>query len=228
MPKCRARKASREVRDVPDSDRKSRRCGERVSVAARMVRRAADSHDQIARELSVIELTVIIHDVKPVLMHQLVLQHESSLYFRSLHSRTLNTLNKSYLLPVDQDEIKVNHKYFTFRLTLTHVQRSDIHHRLLQFVFSGRNYIGPVKEALQFGQHRRGRWFRQQSFLFSHFKCDLQSSTWGQVLVPGRRSPCDILISLLTSIGQSTLRTNFLGQRSLLLISPQYNLSTSS
>lgn len=72
-------------------------------------------------------------------MHQLVLQHDRNLYFRSLHSRTLNTLNKSYLLPVDQDEIK----------------RSDIHHRLLQFVFSSRNYIGPVKEALQFGQHRR-------------------------------------------------------------------------
>ena len=201
-------------------------------MAARMVRRVADSHDQIAKELSVIELTVIIHDVKPVLlMHQLVLQHDSNLYFRSLHSRTLNTLNKSYLLPVDQDEIKVNHKYFTFRLTLTHVQRSDIHHRLLQFVFSGRNYIGPVKEALQFGQHRRGRWFRQQSFFlnfFSHFKCDLQSSTWGQVLAPGRRSLCDILIFFLTSIGQSTLPTNFLGQRSLLLISPQYNLSTSS
>lgn len=89
-----------------DSDRKSRRRGERVSVAARMVRRAADIHDQITSELSVIELTVIIHDVKP--MHQLVLQHDNNIYFRSLHSRTLNTLNKSYLLPVDQDEIKVS------------------------------------------------------------------------------------------------------------------------
>ena len=50
------------MRDTADSDRKSRRRGERVSVAARRVRRAADSHDQIARELSVIELTVIIHE----------------------------------------------------------------------------------------------------------------------------------------------------------------------
>ncbi|KAF8798072.1 S-adenosyl-L-methionine-dependent methyltransferase [Phlegmacium glaucopus] len=75
-------------------------------------------------------------------MHQFTLQpvgDDSNSYFRSLHSRTLNTLNTSYLLPVDQDEVK----------------RSDIHHRLLQFVFSGRNYIGPVKKALQFGQHRR-------------------------------------------------------------------------
>ncbi|KAH9484351.1 Secondary metabolism regulator LAE1 [Psilocybe cubensis] len=60
-------------------------------------------------------------------------------FFRTLHARTLNNLNHSYLLPVDHDEI----------------QRSDIHHRLLQFVFSGRNYVGPVKEALQFGEQRR-------------------------------------------------------------------------
>jgi hypothetical protein len=31
-------------------------------------------------------------------------QHE---FFYTVHSRTLNTLNKSYLLPVDQDEVKV-------------------------------------------------------------------------------------------------------------------------
>ncbi|KAF8163351.1 S-adenosyl-L-methionine-dependent methyltransferase [Crassisporium funariophilum] len=72
-------------------------------------------------------------------------------YFRSVHQRTLNTLNKSYLLPVDHDEVK----------------RSDIHHRLLQFVFSGRSYVGPVKEALQFGQHRRGLFFLLSFFLSS-------------------------------------------------------------
>ncbi|KAF4614484.1 hypothetical protein D9613_003101 [Agrocybe pediades] len=60
-------------------------------------------------------------------------------FFRIFHSRTLNTLNQTYLLPADHDE----------------VQRSDIHHRLLQFVFSGKNYVGPVREALQFGQQRR-------------------------------------------------------------------------
>ncbi|KAF9535292.1 S-adenosyl-L-methionine-dependent methyltransferase [Crepidotus variabilis] len=60
-------------------------------------------------------------------------------YFRFLHSRTLNTLNTNYLLPVDHDEVK----------------RSEYHHRLVQFLFSGRNWVGPVKEALQFGQHRR-------------------------------------------------------------------------
>ena len=57
MPKWRAKKASRGVRDTAVSDRKSRRRGEKVSVVARMVRRAADNQDQIAREF---ELTVIV------------------------------------------------------------------------------------------------------------------------------------------------------------------------
>ncbi|PPQ98134.1 hypothetical protein CVT26_003178, partial [Gymnopilus dilepis] len=76
-------------------------------------------------------------------MHQFLLQavgDDHDQFFRSLHGRTLNNLNLHYLLPADHDE----------------VQRSDIHHRLLQFVFSGRNYVGPVKQALQFGEQRRG------------------------------------------------------------------------
>jgi hypothetical protein len=28
-------------------------------------------------------------------------------FFRTVHSRTLNTLNKTYLLPVDHDEVQV-------------------------------------------------------------------------------------------------------------------------
>ncbi|KAF9075226.1 S-adenosyl-L-methionine-dependent methyltransferase [Rhodocollybia butyracea] len=60
-------------------------------------------------------------------------------YFRKLHDRTFNSLNTTYLLPADKDEVK----------------RSELHHRMMQFVFQGRNYVGPVKEALQFGLHRR-------------------------------------------------------------------------
>lgn len=81
---------------------------------------------------------------------------DDSSFFRSFHSRTLNTLNTNYLLPVDQDEIKVllaAHKYSL----LTPPQRSDLHHRMLQFVFSSKNYIGPVKQVLQFGQQRRSK-----------------------------------------------------------------------
>ena len=155
-------------------------------MAERMARRAADSQDQMARELSVLELTVIIHDVKPALMDQFILQpvgDDSNLYFRSLHSRTLNTLNKSYLLPVDQDEVKVLFNFLVITPLLILVQRSEIHHRLLQFVFSGRTYVGPVKEALQFGQQRRGRCFGNSQTFFSF---QIQSSTWGQVLVLGR------------------------------------------
>ncbi|KAF9464756.1 S-adenosyl-L-methionine-dependent methyltransferase [Collybia nuda] len=60
-------------------------------------------------------------------------------FFQNVDGRILNTLNPRYMLPVDRDEVK----------------RSELHHRLLQFVFGGKNYIGPVKEALQFGEHRR-------------------------------------------------------------------------
>ncbi|GLB34900.1 putative methyltransferase [Lyophyllum shimeji] len=64
---------------------------------------------------------------------------DDSEFFRTVHTRSLNTLNSRYMLPVDRDEVK----------------RSELHHRLLQFVFGGKNYIGPVKQALQFGQQRR-------------------------------------------------------------------------
>ncbi|ESK94530.1 tam domain methyltransferase [Moniliophthora roreri MCA 2997] len=64
---------------------------------------------------------------------------DDSDYFRILHGRKLNNLNTVYLLPADDDETK----------------RFEYHHRMIQFVFGGRHYIGPVREALQFGQRRR-------------------------------------------------------------------------
>ncbi|KAF5330892.1 hypothetical protein D9619_005637 [Psilocybe cf. subviscida] len=64
---------------------------------------------------------------------------DTAQFFYTLHGRTLPALNTTYLLPVDPDEVK----------------RSDIHHRLIQFLFRGKNYVGPVREALQFGQQRR-------------------------------------------------------------------------
>lgn len=87
-----------------------------------------------------------------------LLGDDDSEYFRQVHGRTLNSLNLNYPLPVDMDEVKVScvktRGYRIGRLMVL-LQRSELHHRLLQFVFGGRNYIGPVKKALQFGQHRR-------------------------------------------------------------------------
>ncbi|KIY72196.1 S-adenosyl-L-methionine-dependent methyltransferase [Cylindrobasidium torrendii FP15055 ss-10] len=60
-------------------------------------------------------------------------------FFRMLHGRRLNALNTTYLLPADDEEVR----------------RSELHHRALKFVFDGRNYVGPVRQALQFGQKRR-------------------------------------------------------------------------
>lgn len=64
---------------------------------------------------------------------------DDSEFFRQVHGRSLNTLNTSYLLPSDRDEVK----------------RSEYHHRMLKFLFGGQNYVGPVKEVLQFGEQRR-------------------------------------------------------------------------
>ncbi|KAE9409660.1 S-adenosyl-L-methionine-dependent methyltransferase [Gymnopus androsaceus JB14] len=64
---------------------------------------------------------------------------DDSEYFRRLFNRTFNSLNPTYLLPSDEDEVK----------------RSELHHRMMQFVFQGNNYVGEVKKALQFGQQRR-------------------------------------------------------------------------
>lgn len=38
---------------------------------------------------------------------EVVADDHTDTFFRNIHGRTLNTLNKSYLLPVDQDEVKV-------------------------------------------------------------------------------------------------------------------------
>ncbi|KAJ7430023.1 S-adenosyl-L-methionine-dependent methyltransferase [Mycena galericulata] len=56
-----------------------------------------------------------------------------------MHGRKFSLLNRSYLLPVDEDEI----------------QRSDLLHRLVKFILNGRIYCGPVKENLQFGPYRK-------------------------------------------------------------------------
>ncbi|KAJ8454848.1 hypothetical protein ONZ45_g19147 [Pleurotus djamor] len=64
---------------------------------------------------------------------------DSASFFRTLHGRSFNTLNTRYLLPADQDELK----------------RYKLHHRMMQFVFSGKNYVGPVAEVLHGGHQRR-------------------------------------------------------------------------
>ncbi|KAJ7218984.1 S-adenosyl-L-methionine-dependent methyltransferase [Mycena haematopus] len=60
-------------------------------------------------------------------------------FFRQMHGRSFNNWNPTYLLPADNDEI----------------QRSNLLHRLIQFIFSGRIYVGPTKEVLQFGPYRQ-------------------------------------------------------------------------
>lgn len=91
------------------------------------------------------------------------ISYDDAEYFKTVYGRTLNRLNPRYMLPADEDEVKV--QLFLPQLdgptafySINEIsQRSELHHRLLQFVFRGKNYLGPVKEALQFGEQRRGR-----------------------------------------------------------------------
>jgi len=59
---------------------------------------------------------------------------DDSEYFTEVHGRRVNSMNTRYMLPADADEIR----------------RSELHHRMLQFLFAGKNYVGPVKEILTF------------------------------------------------------------------------------
>ncbi|KAJ7829054.1 S-adenosyl-L-methionine-dependent methyltransferase [Mycena leptocephala] len=79
--------------------------------------------------------------------------------FYEMHGRKFNALNPTYLLPVDDEEIK----------------RFDLFHRLMKFVLCGRLYVGPVRRTLQFGDYRkvldlgtgRGHWAVEMCELFS-------------------------------------------------------------
>ncbi|KAJ7078129.1 S-adenosyl-L-methionine-dependent methyltransferase [Mycena belliarum] len=64
---------------------------------------------------------------------------EAAQVFYNMHGRRFTALNTAYLLPVEEDEF----------------ERSSLIHRLIQFMFNGRVYIGPVKETLQLGPYRK-------------------------------------------------------------------------
>lgn len=64
-------------------------------------------------------------------------------------------MNSRYMLPADADEVRVNFHpiliLYDFTSEWFFVQRSELHHRMLQFLFAGKNYVGPVKETLDGG-----------------------------------------------------------------------------
>jgi len=90
--KWRARKDSSGVSwSVGDSTRKRRRRGKTARTVAWRTRRTVARIDQ---DMS----------VKPSLASHAMQEDD---FFRTVHSRILNTLNKTYLLPVDHDEVQV-------------------------------------------------------------------------------------------------------------------------
>ncbi|KAF7335605.1 S-adenosyl-L-methionine-dependent methyltransferase [Mycena venus] len=77
-------------------------------------------------------------------------------FFRQLNGRQFNTMNHTYLLPSDDEEIKVRILDGWHYAGIHPPQRYDLLHRVIQFIFLGRIYVGPVKSVLQFGPYRKG------------------------------------------------------------------------
>ncbi|KAF8136589.1 S-adenosyl-L-methionine-dependent methyltransferase [Boletus edulis] len=57
---------------------------------------------------------------------------DDSQFFTEVHGRRFNALSQRYMLPADEEEIR----------------RSELQHRMLQFLFGGKNYVGPVPQVL--------------------------------------------------------------------------------
>lgn len=96
--KWRERKDSSGVSwSVGDWTRKRRRRGKTARTVAWRTRRTAARIDQNM-------------SVKPSLASHAMQEHD---FFRTVHSRTLNTLNTTYLLPVDNDEVQVFTQFST-------------------------------------------------------------------------------------------------------------------
>jgi len=57
---------------------------------------------------------------------------DDSQYFTEIHGRRFNALSRRYMLPADAEEI----------------QRSEHQHRIIKFLFGGKNYVGPVQDVL--------------------------------------------------------------------------------
>ncbi|KAI6045759.1 S-adenosyl-L-methionine-dependent methyltransferase [Pisolithus marmoratus] len=57
---------------------------------------------------------------------------DDSQYFCQLYGRRFNVLSQTYPLPADEEEVR----------------RSELYHKILQFLFDGKSYVGPMKEVL--------------------------------------------------------------------------------
>lgn len=84
---------------------------------------------------------------------------ESKRFFREVFGRSVNVLNDRYILPADDDELKVSvlcplaprisWPRMRARLTITgDLKRFDIFHRMIKFVLGSKNYVGPADEIL--------------------------------------------------------------------------------
>ena len=72
---------------------------------------------------------------------------DDSQFFTELHGRRFNALSQRYMLPADDEETRVSPS--PLPPGPSHAsQRSELQHKMLQFLFGGKNYVGPVQQVL--------------------------------------------------------------------------------
>ncbi|KAF7975583.1 hypothetical protein HWV62_9295 [Athelia sp. TMB] len=86
--------------------------------------------------------TVVETDITDIASEDLTdIAEDDATFFAKLNNRRMNTLNTRYSLPVDDIEAK----------------RSKIHHRLINSLLGGRNYVGPVRDILDNPESREAQ-----------------------------------------------------------------------
>ncbi|KAH0827166.1 hypothetical protein J3R83DRAFT_4857 [Lanmaoa asiatica] len=73
---------------------------------------------------------------------------DDSQFFTEIHGRRFNVISQRYMLPADEEEIRVSPPPLPPSSFLTPSQRSELQHRMLQFLFGGKNYPGPMRDVL--------------------------------------------------------------------------------
>jgi len=87
-------------------------------------------------------------------------------FFRVIGGRRCNTLNPRYVMPADEDELRVRSRglcslalderrliiddqiWLGTGTLFSPAQRFDLFHRMIRFVFGNKNYVGPVEKVL--------------------------------------------------------------------------------
>jgi hypothetical protein len=97
--------------------------------------------------------SMCIECVPPELLKLTPQDHDR--FFRFVGGRRCNNLNPSYVMPADEDELRVrclrindNVDACDDEIKSTRPQRFELFHRMIRFVFGNKIYVGPVEKVL--------------------------------------------------------------------------------